>query len=292
MQNITIIILNYNSWQATVEYILILRKQKDIHLSFLVVDNCSPDGSYQELSSHYSNDGDVLVIKSDYNGGYAYGNNYGLKYLRDRIDRDNFVLITNNDIVIDNEILLKCLIESYNECHDIAFISPVMNIDKKPARNCAWKIPSLKYDITTVVGFNRVKANELVYYELPLNQNNFRVDCLSGSFFLGRLDTFILLNYFDERTFLFEEERILAQKIKNLGLSNYLALKLKFHHISSSVINKEINHLDRLTHLFNSRVVFHKYYADTNPIKVSLLKSFYALYIQAKRIQILLKKGN
>ena len=68
-----------------------------------------------------------------------------------------------------------------------------------------------------------------------------KVDCLTGSFFMGKLDTFIQLEYFDERTFLFEEERILAQKVKKAGLQNYLALSLAFHHEDSSVINKEID---------------------------------------------------
>lgn len=287
--DITVLILNYNSWEETTVYIHSLRKQKDIQLSFLVVDNCSPDNSYEKLRDNFRDNDDVKVIQSEYNGGYAYGNNYGLKYLENEINEDTLVLISNNDIEIDNDQLLKRLAEDFYLCRDIAFISPVMYIDEQPAINFAWKIPGLKYDINTVVGFNREKANKVIYYRLPENKTLFPVDCLPGSFFLGKLNTFRQLNYFDERTFLYEEERILAQKVKNAGLCNYIAPDLKFHHKISSVINKEVSNYKRLSHLLNSRIVFHKYYAGTNVFKVALLRLIYSSYLFARRIKLLIK---
>src|SRR5215210_8687724 len=41
-----------------------------------VVDNASPDGSAEFVRAHFP---DVHLIPSPHNGGYAYGNNLGLK---------------------------------------------------------------------------------------------------------------------------------------------------------------------------------------------------------------------
>lgn len=288
---VAVIILNYNSWQATVDYILLLKRQKAILLSILVVDNCSPDGSFSNLHQHYKDDNKVEVIQSDYNGGYAYGNNFGLKHLETSSDNDTLVLISNNDISIDNEMLLKQLIDCYSECKDIAFIAPLMHIEGKPAPNCAWKIPGVYYDISTVISFDIAKANQAVYYKLPPHQKLMEVDCLSGAFFMGKLATFSQLDYFDERTFLYEEERILGQKVKNMGLKNYLSLKLRFFHEDSAVISKEMGHHTRIRHLLNSRLVFHKYYAGTNALLLTFLKLFYSFFLFAKTVQLRFKKN-
>lgn len=289
MQNnpvdIVVIVLNYNSWQASKEYVLLLQNQQDVNLRFVLVDNCSPDGSYQHLASFFKTTENVEVIQSDYNGGYAYGNNFGLRYIQDKVDRETYILISNNDILVADENLLSSLCKSYKSCENIAFISPLMHIANKPAGNCAWKIPGLEYDIFTVVGFNRDKVNKSIYYTLPQQKSVMQVDCLTGAFFMGKLGTFSQLNYFDERTFLYEEERILGLKVKQAGMANYLALNLKFDHIHSAVIDEEINSFDRLKHLLHSRVVYHKYYAKTNLLSLSLLKFVYSSYLFLKHIQ-------
>jgi len=162
----------------------------------------------------------------------------------------------------------------------------------KPVRNTAWKIPEFSYDIKTVLGFNVAKAGETIYYDLPLQQQTMHVDCLTGSFFMGKLETFIQLDFFDERTFLYEEERILGLKVKKAGLKNYLALQLSFFHENSAVISNEMNHLTQIQHLFNSRIVFHKYHAKTNIFLLTFLKVFYALFLFAKKVQLKIRKSN
>ncbi|WP_297095228.1 glycosyltransferase [uncultured Draconibacterium sp.] len=290
--HVVVLILNYNSWSATVAYIHQLKQQQGIQLSFLVVDNCSTDESYKTLSQHFADDNQVEIIQSDYNGGYAYGNNFGFNYLKQKVEINTFVIISNNDISIKNPELIRQLVASYKQCDEIAFIAPRMHINEQPARNAAWKIPGFSYDVFTVVGFNRAQANETVYYDFPENEELLAVDCLTGSFFMGKLKTFEQLNYFDERTFLYEEERILGLKVKKAGLKNYLALQLNFFHEDSLVIRKEINRLSQLKHLLHSRLVFHQYHANTNIFLLSFLKLFYSLFLFAKKVQLKFCKSN
>nr|WP_319569908.1 glycosyltransferase family 2 protein [uncultured Draconibacterium sp.] len=289
---VVVLILNYNSWEATVAYIRQLKQQQGILLSILVVDNCSTDNSHNALVQHLQDEEQVEIVQSRYNGGYAYGNNFGLKFIQQKTKKNTFVVVSNNDVSIDNPNLLQQLVASYSECENIAFISPLMHMSDKPVRNTAWKIPEFSYDIKTVLGFNIAKAGETIYYDLPLQQQTMPVDCLTGSFFMGKLETFIQLDFFDERTFLYEEERILGLKVKKAGLKNYLALQLSFFHENSAVISNEMNHLTQIQHLFNSRIVFHKYHAKTNIFLLTFLKVFYALFLFAKKVQLKIRKSN
>jgi hypothetical protein len=285
--NIVALILNYNSGQDTISYVNNLFNQKGINLSVLIVDNCSTDNSLIILRKYFSNIDKVDIIKTEYNGGYAYGNNYGLKYLKNFIECDSFILISNNDIELFDEYLLKKLVIKYNSLNDIAFISPVMYVNGKPAPNCAWKIPPFKYDILTILPFiDKSRVYRSVLYNLPdETMIDYKVDCLPGSFFLGKFHVFNSIDFFDERTFLFGEERILAHKVKNHGLSNYLALSLKYNHNASSTISKEIDPLKKIKLVLNGRIIFHKYYATTKKLKLYMLIVIYNIYIFAKKIQ-------
>nr|WP_319569912.1 glycosyltransferase [uncultured Draconibacterium sp.] len=295
-ENIVVLILNYNSWKSTIDYVHLLRKQTNVKLSVLIVDNCSPDRSFEQLSEYYTDSTDVEVIKSEHNGGYAYGNNFGLNYLIQKgTNRDTFVAISNNDITIENNLLLNKLTESYIRCKNVAFISPVMYIGGKVAPNFAWRIPDMKYDISTVVSSDRAKANTAIYYPLPLSKTKkftkendedlFPAECIPGAFFMGRLSTFQNIAFFDERTFLFGEERIIAKKVKDAGLCNYIALNLSYDHQISTVIDKETDLVSRLTHILNSRIVYYKYHSNKNVLKVTFLKIFYSLYLTVARIR-------
>ena len=302
-ENIVVLILNYNSWESTIDYVHVLHKQTNVKLSVLIVDNCSPDRSFEHLSECYGHSADVEVIKSEYNGGYAYGNNYGLKYLiKKGVKQDTFVVISNNDITIEDKLLLNKLTESYNRCKNVAFISPVLYEGGKVAPNFAWRIPDMKYDVSTIVSFDRVKANNAIYYPFPLgtnknfsketNEDLFPAECIPGAFFMGKLGTFQNIGFFDERTFLFGEERIIAKKVKDARLSNYIALNLKVNHQVSTVIERETDRVSRLTHILNSRIVYHRYHSNENVLKVTLLKIFYSLYLSVTRIRQKVKGAN
>ena len=75
MSKIGMVILNYNDYETTSNYIDMIKNYKSINY-IVVVDNNSTDGSYEKLSKINSNK--IKVIKTDKNKGYAYGNNFGI----------------------------------------------------------------------------------------------------------------------------------------------------------------------------------------------------------------------
>lgn len=104
---ISIILVNYGCFQDSLEAIESLKKQKTKHeYKIILVDNCSKDDSYKKLKERYLNDKIVDIIRSDKNGGFSYGNNFGIKYAIKKYNSEYFLLI-NNDTISNEDILEK-----------------------------------------------------------------------------------------------------------------------------------------------------------------------------------------
>jgi GT2 family glycosyltransferase len=120
------IILNWNSWRDTIECVSSLVVVTGNNFSVVVVDNDSSDESYAHLSSYFGLNFSVLgfggyfegdfssglndksrslcLIKSAYNGGYAYGNNYAINFVR-KIYNFNYYWILNPDTFVRSNAL-------------------------------------------------------------------------------------------------------------------------------------------------------------------------------------------
>lgn len=277
---ISVILLNYNSWKATINYIECLKKQEDIELSILIVDNCSTDNSFILLSKYYALDRNVQIIISEKNGGYSYGINFGLNHLSKQIEENEFVLISNNDIKLENRKLIRTLVDSYSKCNNPAFIAPIMKSHGEVSKYCAWKIPSFKYDIYQIFPSLNKNFYENIFYDVERGSDKvLHVDCLPGSFFMGCIKSFYQIGLLDERTFLYGEERIIAQKVKNINKKNYLIQSIEFEHASSEIIKKEVKEIKRISYILEGRVIFNKYYNNIPQYNLILLSTLNYMYL-------------
>ena len=73
--NNVIVILNYNDYENCKEILQRIENYKVLS-HIVVVDYFSTDNSYSKLKE-FENE-KISVIKADKNGGYAYGNNFGV----------------------------------------------------------------------------------------------------------------------------------------------------------------------------------------------------------------------
>lgn len=92
------VILHYLSKELTIDcvnHILSLSNNSRI----VIVDNCSPNKSGEELKSFYKLQNRVHVIISNTNLGFAKGNNLGYKYAKIHYSPD-FIVVSNNDVII------------------------------------------------------------------------------------------------------------------------------------------------------------------------------------------------
>ena len=141
------LILHYNEIELTQRAVESIMRM-DVPESdrpIVIVDNCSPNGSGQELIKKYCPDGKsdaileslddscseleskyeevngdnvclgshgIRIILNNENGGFAKGNNIGYRYIREHLDAD-FVVALNNDISFPQTDFIGKLTELY-----------------------------------------------------------------------------------------------------------------------------------------------------------------------------------
>ncbi|MCO6489503.1 MAG: glycosyltransferase family 2 protein [Phaeodactylibacter sp.] len=233
MPRIYVLIVNYLNYRDTLRYVQNLQAQEGVRLSILVVDNASPNESAAVLARELPRFPNTAFLESGRNGGYAYGVNSGLRYLAGKAA--DFILISNNDIRLEDPLLIRNLAREYPKLPAAAFIAPSMYVgDKEDQKHQAWKIPTFRDDVLASLRLLDIPGRRLGCtnrYAFPKTRRGTEpVDCLSGSFFLGSKEVFQLLGPWDEQTFLYVEESILGWKIKRMGRQNYLVRSLRFDH--------------------------------------------------------------
>lgn len=122
----SIVIINWNSFEDTVECINSLLSDTSLITKILVVDNASTDDSYARLErfSQIVDNEFVELIKSDTNTGYCGGNNLG--FSRCMKNSSDYILVLNNDVKITKGTLFH-LNEAFENDTQIAILSPMVN---------------------------------------------------------------------------------------------------------------------------------------------------------------------
>ena len=210
MSKVGMVILNYNDYKTTTEYISKIKDYKVLD-TIVIVDNNSSDNSYEKLKSLKNEK--ISVIKTEENKGYAYGNNFGIDYLN-KHSKVDYIIISNPDIIVKEEDI-KRLKKDLDTNEDISLISPLIHQLGEIKRG--WRLSTVKEEILLNINYYHKKIEkDLEYDESKFTGNLTKVDVVSGCFFMIRKDILNLIGGFDESTFLYYEENIIASKLKNI----------------------------------------------------------------------------
>lgn len=268
-----IVILNYNDYENTKKLVKNIKEYKILD-KIVIVDNKSTNNDeLKRLNTLICDKVDVIV--SDKNGGYSYGNNYGLKYIDKKYGEQKFeyVIISNPDVYV-KEYDIEKTIEFLNNNKKCVIASPRMYYTNGPARRSAWKIRKIITDIanstriTQAILFPFFKKGE--YSKKDFKNSVLEVDAIAGSFFVANHKLFRNIGYFDENTFLFYEEDIIGVKAKEKGYSIFSLNNLLFIHYESKTIGKIMNIFKKQDVLFNSRIYFQKEYNKANSFQIMI----------------------
>ena len=290
MYDIVLLILNYNNAKDTIELCNSLINQKDIKFKILVVDNCSPDNSHETIKDKLKENSLVEIIKSTTNGGYAKGNNVGLRYIEKNLGT-KYVAILNNDLIISDEYLFSSLIKRYNNLNNPAFITPTQKDENNNIiENSDWKKPTFVQDCLNSFWIYR-KYLQSNRYNTNKSTSEIEVEILPGCFLLTEFDYFKQLEYFDEGTFLFLEERIILEKVQKTTRKNYLINDLFYYHESSSTIDKELSNIFKYKVLYESLMYYTKNYRTKSTFKITLLNLLLKYSLIELRLIDLIKKN-
>ena len=269
MSKVGIVILNYNDYEETSNFVNEIKDYKVLD-EIVVVDNSSTDNSFNKLRKLKSKN--ISVIKTDKNNGYASGNNYGIKYLEKRVD---YIIISNPDITVDEKTIKK-LKKDLDENENMAIVSPVINQLGEKIRG--WRLPNYLDELLSNINYFHRKAREKLNYDESRYQDEFsRVEAVSGCFFMIRRDVLNMVGNFDESTFLYYEENILGQKLKNINRKTFIDNTVLVTHNLSVSVDKSFNSINKYKMLKTSQRYYVKYYLKTNIFGIILLRIVYGI---------------
>ena len=270
-----IVIVNYNDGKTTKRLLDSIKDYKILD-RIVVVDNNSTDNSLKELKK-YSNE-KIDVIENKENLGYAAALNIGAKKVIKELGKCH-IIFSNSDVIINSEDSLKELSDTVSK--KIKVVGPT--IVEGVNLNRGWKLPSIKDEIRANVPILSRRWNkELLYGEEHYEKDISIVDVVSGCFFLVDSKALEAVKFFDEKTFLYYEENILAAKMKKKGYEEAICNKVVILHDHAKTIDKNYNSFKKYNILKDSQEYFVKEYLKASENDLKKIRKYRKLYTLLK----------
>lgn len=263
---VSIIILNRNWWQDTIECLESVFRNHYPCYEVILIDNFSTDNSLehienwlhkkQKISSKYYgkilcthkviyndfawviNNKKFKIIQNKSNLGFAWWNNVALEYVYNQIPNSEFVLFLNNDTIVHKDFLGNLVKTAQNN-------SMLGSVASK----------NVYYDNADIVRYAGGKINRFVWQikHIWLNHvDDGRFDSIIeteywvGSSLLVKTELLKRINWFDEKYFAYSEDADLCLRINKLWFKNYYCWTSKIYHKvsqSSSKVSDFANYL-------------------------------------------------
>lgn len=239
-KKVAIVVLNYKNSNDTIECLHSLNKITYQNTETIVVDNNSQDDSLacihqvlieRKVSNIVITESSIntsdkilettILLQALSNRGYAAGNNLGVRVALAR--GADYVLILNNDTIVKDDFL-EPLIQYSESNTKVGLVGPKVvdeqgNIDL----GCARRRPFLlEYFFRIGLGCKILPNNHWIRRHTYKGEYGFdyprEVDIISGCCMLIKKDVFCRIGLLDENTFLYLEEFIIHEKLRNVGL--------------------------------------------------------------------------
>jgi len=297
MSEVSVVILNWNKSDMTIDLVNNFLNTEKADVVLVVVDNGSGPGERErlikfckekgwtilnehEISKYVPKSKGYLILLNK-NYGYAKGNNYGLRF--SKMLGYRYAVISNNDVILEEPVIEE-LVEKIKSLNNVAVIGPKI-LDQKGREQGPFTKPTILREffypllyplfylfarLSRAVRKLRKQDNQVTY---PYR--------LSGCFMLVDLNVLEKVGYFDENTFLYAEEPILAEKLKSIGYRMAYYPKVYVRHLHG-VSTIEFGDKRRYFMQLEADLYYYKKYRGYNKFQLLLVKlgrnySFYVL---------------
>lgn len=236
-----IIVLNYNTYDETVECINSIKEYTKLPYKVYLVDNASPDGSGTQLKTFYKDDDKVEVILCLKNSGYSAGNNVGIRQAS--LEGCNYIFIVNSDVELLNNAFDR-MVKTLESDDAYMMIGPSVmdNNDCEtqiPRKKLSFKIFVLARHPFCDIPVVKKWSNRL--YDVPKEGVFAFEGSVSGCCFGIKTEDFERIRLFDEHVFLYSEEDILAYKMSKIGKKAVVDPDARVWHKANVSTKKEGN---------------------------------------------------
>ncbi len=277
---ISIIVLNWNGWQDTLECIDSLAKIKYPNYEALIIDNGSGNDSVIRIKKHLAagNFSNFKFLIFEKNFGFAGGNNKGIEQaIKGGAD---YVLLLNNDTSVDPFFLNK-LAETAEKNKNIGIVGSKIYFYSEPNR--IWfaggKINRLK------TKGEHLRLNEMETSRIknsgknPEIENSLPMDYITGCAMLIKKEVIEKIGVLSEDYFLYYEDTDYCLRARQAGWQCVLAPESHiWHKISQST--KEFSPSYLYYHTRNGLMMAKR----SNSFAMLFLVYFFSIYLAAKQI--------
>lgn len=254
-------ILNYNDADTVINLLNRIRGFRCFE-NIVVVDNASTDNSWQRLKE--LEDDKIAVIQSEKNGGYGYGNNLGVRYAIQKNEATH-VVIVNPDVKFRESTISK-MARLFSHS-DIGIVSPAMEDIQCSSLGRGWKLHGFIGELLAMGPVSRRIWGRFLNYPESYYKGKGAVyaDVVHGSMLMVDAKAFLDCGGYDEDIFLYQEEAVLAWRMKTSGYRTVVLLTEIYLHQHSTSITKSCNgQLQRQRMRHESLIYYMKNYLYIN----------------------------
>lgn len=313
----SLIIVDYNSMEATMEYIERCKQYLGMAASHVViVENGDHTGATERLSQRYGachvkcltgisqqvccfeKDGQqIAYCASGDNLGYAKGNNLGVM-IADKLWNDPYYIISNNDLVFARPMDMALISRLFDEDPTVGIIGPAVITPQgqRQSPRC-WQSAAHRlianYWISAFGGLLGEKRRRGLWerYCKDVLEDAQTGYCpwISGCFFFARAEAFHRAGMFDAHTFLYAEEMILAKRLEAVGSRVFFCREAEVVHNHAQSTQKALA-VFRMTEIdFAANYYFYREYMHTPKALLALAKGSFWVFTALFKLKQVLK---
>ena len=177
-----------------------------------------PSSTYHQVDPRHK----LILIKNNENYGYARGNNIGIRFALD-ILKSEYILILNNDVILNDREVLDKLVESASRDNRIGAVSPVLkSTTGEIQRTCTGNTPGFLdfIFVYTFIGQRLFKENRILkrHFNYDYAFDRPKEFGVPGRFLHSVQEPGDCRRRpFDENTFLYWEEHIIGSKLPGVA---------------------------------------------------------------------------
>lgn len=291
----TIIIINYKSEQLTVDYITKELSKLTDSYNVIVVNNAATTESDKFLldalqaklisaASFEKAANGRYVVSSAENLGFAKGNNLGAEIAIRHLNAQ-YLLFSNNDILINETDIIGKMVEKFEENNRIGILGPkvtgLKGESQSPEPYVSFMDKFCWMYVSTPFLSKQAKRRrfKLDYKEKAKEGFHYKI---LGAFFMVKSSDYTNCGMMDPYTFLYSEETILTERMKRIRKEPYYLPTVSVVHAHGLTTKNTIGKKGINKFLLESEKYYYNKYMKTPKWKLFVGEIVYRLYCKIK----------
>jgi hypothetical protein len=191
---LSIIIVNWNLKDDTIECIESLLRARASPRQLVIVDNGSTDGSITAIKQNYGNS--INIIEAEQNRGYGTGVNLGIKYSLNQ--NFKWFLLLNNDTIVAEDFIER-LQRATQDSKEYSILTPLILYYNNPTT--IWYLGNrlISKTLLTIDNYKNRQVDQNLPQVIP-------IDFANGCAMMINRNIFEQIGFLDEFLFMYGEE--------------------------------------------------------------------------------------